>query len=799
MNNISGISHKRHSSLNNQLEKQTVFQHVVSLAGDYNQKNNERSFIQSQNQNFMNSSSIKQNDLGENELERSFKVSAIKVENQLPLEGITHKKKSGSKAIFFQDRYKRDGQQKYMPESSKTVMSYQDQLKNFKDYVEKMCKSNFQTIKLGKKELLLPQNSSQIQLEEERKKNDSVIKSMRMAEQKQKLLNLLKQNNQPSLISQDIISQQQGRARTGKDDKLSRSLKCEGQQIRLDHLDFIQNNSNLLKQDGMWFSKQFKRDSALSSQRKNIQTKLIGIKEEPSQNLNSKKATLQLKRKSLNELYQELDRINHGYTKVKGFMDKNRDIFGDNQDYFQSLQNPQKPEQHIQPPRKQISTSYSTKRKVLFAKVQDSLDMNLSAQGSQRQNMTSIYDEKKSQSQQNDFALKNNLNLSSILDCQRLQTPQLRVHTQKRLMTSQQDRRELKQDNQSINSPLYKFQTLNNSLNDPLQLLQATSTQPLVRKINLKKQYVPRNMGQLSKMLKTKQLSSQVSPNNNSYIKSTFAFSPNLKLSFKNNQPQQKLVSIIYPLTDYAIGVEERSIHKELIGDKLLLNKQEKSKANDPEQLLEGMSDYFVLSTHSTKESQNTSSYTPQKHNGWRMITKAIFNKQAPQHKIFNDNLKRYSEESDLSMGSSRVQMSKMRKRLNMQGNMHNDDNKENAGFLEKNAQNKKLISYMKKTKEKLSSLNEMKQQLDSLKVNKKWYENVSNPIKQIVKTEETHRNTITSIDDKYSDEELNESQNQKIILQTLKQQKIKEMIDRFYKSTTQAFEAKKQDKKRSD
>lgn len=44
-----------------------------------------------------------------------------------------------------------------------------------------------------------------------------------------------------------------------------------------------------------------------------------------------------MKRKSLNELYTDLDSINLGYTKVKGFLNNNNDIFSNQKDYFTSL------------------------------------------------------------------------------------------------------------------------------------------------------------------------------------------------------------------------------------------------------------------------------------------------------------------------------------------------------------------------------------------------------------------------------------------------------------------------------
>ena len=56
----------------------------------------------------------------------------------------------------------------------------------------------------------------------------------------------------------------------------------------------------------------------------------------------------------------------------------------------------------------------------------------------------------------------------------------------------------------------------------------------------------------------------------------------------------------------------------------------------EPEELLEGMGEYFVLSS----KIKNEIGESPDKRKeGWKVITKAIFNPQAPQHKIFKENL----------------------------------------------------------------------------------------------------------------------------------------------------------------
>ena len=62
---------------------------------------------------------------------------------------------------------------------------------------------------------------------------------------------------------------------------------------------------------------------------------------------------------------------------------------------------------------------------------------------------------------------------------------------------------------------------------------------------------------------------------------------------------------------------------------------------SDPNLLIAGIADYF------TKENQQLC-LSPDKRAGWQVITKAILNKQAPQHKIFKENLQTISGDTHL-------------------------------------------------------------------------------------------------------------------------------------------------------
>lgn len=74
-----------------------------------------------------------------------------------------------------------------------------------------------------------------------------------------------------------------------------------------------------------------------------------------------------------------------------------------------------------------------------------------------------------------------------------------------------------------------------------------------------------------------------------------------------------------------------------------LFKRAETIREGGPQSLLEGMSDYFVLQAHNKRTAND---YSPNKKCDWTLVTKAIFNPQAPQHKIFKDNLSKVIEDN---------------------------------------------------------------------------------------------------------------------------------------------------------
>ena len=81
------------------------------------------------------------------------------------------------------------------------------------------------------------------------------------------------------------------------------------------------------------------------------------------------------------------------------------------------------------------------------------------------------------------------------------------------------------------------------------------------------------------------------------------------------------------------------------------------------------------------------------------MITKAIFNQQAPQHKIFKENLKKLNCEDTQS---TYREMPHHRGALEDQENKENQDNQ--RGF-----HSKKVSSYFQRMQDRIHDLNEMK------------------------------------------------------------------------------------------
>ncbi|CDW85734.1 UNKNOWN [Stylonychia lemnae] len=219
-------------------------------------------------------------------------------------------------------------------------------------------------------------------------------------------------------------------------------------------------------------------------------------------------------------------------------------------------------------------------------------------------------------------------------------------------------------------------------------------------------------------------------------------------------------------------------------------------RADEPEQLLEGMADYFALQTHSAKENPN---FTPSKNNGWKVISKAIFNQQAPQHKIFRENLKKIAhyDENGRLISSRDTQYERNFHNTHLDHSHQYDDNKENSdiqNFIYRNQHNKKMVSYIHKTKQKLQTLNDMKSQLDTFKTDKSWYETMLKPKRMLKERDQNQiqaqKNTLSL--ERNSDDESDNDLQEKKAQQLLKQQKIQNMIQRFYSHTTKSFEAKK-------
>ena len=70
-------------------------------------------------------------------------------------------------------------------------------------------------------------------------------------------------------------------------------------------------------------------------------------------------------------------------------------------------------------------------------------------------------------------------------------------------------------------------------------------------------------------------------------------------------------------------------------------------RAEGPDRLIEGLSDYIVLQAiSSTTDTVNYQPTAKKRGGGWRLIKNGILNKAAPQHLIFQDNLKRMNPDN---------------------------------------------------------------------------------------------------------------------------------------------------------
>ena len=54
------------------------------------------------------------------------------------------------------------------------------------------------------------------------------------------------------------------------------------------------------------------------------------------------------------------------------------------------------------------------------------------------------------------------------------------------------------------------------------------------------------------------------------------------------------------------------------------------------------MADYIALQTHTSNT--YTKNFSPNKKNCWQLLSKGLFNEEAPSHKIFKENLKKFHQ-----------------------------------------------------------------------------------------------------------------------------------------------------------
>ena len=122
--------------------------------------------------------------------------------------------------------------------------------------------------------------------------------------------------------------------------------------------------------------------------------------------------------------------------------------------------------------------------------------------------------------------------------------------------------------------------------------------------------------------------------------------------------------------------------------------------------LIAGMSDYIVLQTKSSKT--DTVNYSPPssvtkkraRRSGWKMITKGILNTSAPQHQIFQDNLKRVNPVTDTYYNAFRLNQPEPSKPSRF---------KNSEQFLERNKENAKIVGLFTRAQRRIEDLDESK------------------------------------------------------------------------------------------
>ncbi|CDW85735.1 UNKNOWN [Stylonychia lemnae] len=528
----------RRQTVSSSNKQNTIFQHV-----SHN--------VSYDKQSTKNSNNIMSEDQQE-EMEQSFRVQAIKVQNQ----DLKNLKKEN---LFFQERYDRSHKpRKYIPDQARTICTYQDQLKDFKDYVEKMCRSNFKNIDFRKQ----PQTTNnsplgiiKLQNEEESRRNDNTYRTMRLVDKRGRFSGLSKPGH---ILDESNLRNQNASTNINQE----KHIKCEGLQIKLDSIE----QQDLNNQES---HKHPKRQSPLdlynNSPIKEPKFKYLKDSQKRESSPANLNETLTSKRKSLGELYQDLDQINFGYTKVKGFMNNNNDIFSDKRDYFSALQNPQMPNQLMQiNNQKQVKTSYSIKRK--SQKLNDIQEQS-SMISSNRQTQKSITDDNKT------LKDEDGMNLVNLLECHKIKAPKPIVKV------STRPSRALSSMTNPQNQDYYpkENEIFQNQCNEQL-IIVGNSNEQVIKKIQLKKQYVPKNMSIAAKLIRNRQQRSMNTSLDRKLNDSQFSGSIDEQRHSVNaagkSGNHQKLISIVYPLTDYAMGVEDKTIHQTLIGDKKLLSKK---------------------------------------------------------------------------------------------------------------------------------------------------------------------------------------------------------------------------------
>lgn len=112
------------------------------------------------------------------------------------------------------------------------------------------------------------------------------------------------------------------------------------------------------------------------------------------------------------------------------------------------------------------------------------------------------------------------------------------------------------------------------------------------------------------------------------------------------------------------------------------------------------MAEYIVLQTISSKlDTVNYSNNSPGKRkDGWRMITKGILNTSAPQHMIFQDNLKKINPETQTEKYYKAFRLAEVQqvKRGRFDKSEH---------FLKKNQENKKIVGLFARAQRRIEDL----------------------------------------------------------------------------------------------